>query len=628
VKKREIIPAPAHSDALPTNQPVQDDSASPASPSRRKFLGNVSGATAATIAASVAGVPALGLVTEAKADDAAITVIGGPERVERAFNLRLQSATVQKVAPLPDHPSNGDEDRYPTRIGSYSKGLPHNSLGEVNQAAYNAYLQAIGTGNPDDFERVPMGDTQVRFTNPQAGLTFEMTGLDPAHAFIQPAPAFASAEIASEIAENYWMALARDVSYLDYDTNPITNAAAADLTRFSDFRGPRFRPARLAARSEANLREVQLITESGPTANTDLITGADSISAAQQQQLRPVRQQQTGPVTTATLFRGNTPGDLIGPYISQFLWKDIPYGAQTISQKMRTPIPGDDYLTTYSDWLFSQSARGNAGLPNRYDQTPRYIRNGRDLGEWVHIDVLFQAYFNAVLILLGLNAPTDPNNPYRKYRNQGGFGTFGPPHIQALVCGVATNALRAVWYQKWYVHRRIRPEAFAGRVHNRLTNAANYPIHADILNSAAVQEVDRKYGSFLLPMAFVEGCPTHPSYGAGHATVAGACVTVLKWWFDESWPIPDPVVTTPDGLSLVPYRGSDPLTVGNELNKVAANVAFGRNTGGVHWRSDAWESMKFGEAVAISVLQDQKDCWNERYPGLSLTKFDGTRITI
>lgn len=625
MKKKEVIPNPANSNELPTSQIGQNAPASPASPSRRKFLGNVSGATAATIAAGIAGVPALGIATEAKAEDAAITVVGGPERVERAYNLRLQSATFQKIAPLPDHPSNGDEDRYPTRIGSFSKGLPHNSLGEVNQTAYNAFLQAIKTGNPDDFERVPMGDTQVQFKNPQAGLTYQMEGIDPAHIYQQPAPAFASAEIAGEIAENYWMALLRDVSFLDYNSDPLANAAAADLTKFSDFRGPRFRPARLLGRPDSNLSTVQAIAESGPSANPE------SIVANEQQpspQLRTLRQQQTGPVTTATLFRGNTPGDLIGPYVSQFLWKDIPYGVQSISQKMRTPIPGDDYMTTYSDWLYSQNARGNLNLPNRYDQTRRYIRNGRDLGEWVHIDVLFQAYFNAALLLLGMAAPTDPNNPYNKYRNQCGFGTFGPPHIQALVCGVATNALRAVWYQKWFVHRRLRPEAFAGRIHNHLTNATTYPIHADILNSAAVQEVNRKFGSYLLPMAFVEGCPSHPAYGAGHATVAGACVTVLKWWFDESWPIPDPVVPTPDGLSLVPYRGTEPLTVGNELNKVAANVAFGRNIGGVHWRSDAWESLKFGEAVAISVLQDQKDCWNERYPGLSLTKFDGTRITI
>jgi hypothetical protein len=529
----------------------------------------------------------------------------------------MQAATIQKLAPLPDHPSNGDEDRYPNRIGNYSKGLPHNSLGEVDQVAYNVYLQAVASGNPDDFERVPMGDSQVKFTNPQAGLTFEMQGADPGHCYVPPAPAFASAEIASEIAENYWAALTRDIFYLDYDSHPLTNAAAADLSRFSDFRGPRFRP-RLALRGQSNFAESEYTAEAEPANASEQQPGLLS---------KPVRQQSSGPVTTTTLFRGNTPGDLVGPFISQFLWKDFNYGTQPVSQKMRTTIPGDDYLTNYSDWLFTQNARGHANIPNRYDQTPRYIRNGRDLGEWVHLDVLFQAYFNALLILLGSGAPTDQNNPYRKYRTQAGFGTFGGPHIQAMIPAVATNALRSIWYQKWYVHRRLRPEAFAGNVHNHLTRAANYPIHSDILNSSAVEEVNRKFGSYLLPMAFAEGSPTHPAYGSGHATVAGACVTVLKWWFDESWVLPDPVVPTPDGLSLVPYRG-EPLTVGNELNKVAWNVAGGRNIAGVHWRSDGWEAMKLGEAVAISVLQDQKNCWNERFDGLSLTKFDGTRVTI
>ncbi|MBS1790429.1 MAG: vanadium-dependent haloperoxidase [Acidobacteria bacterium] len=496
--------------------------------------------------------------------------------------------------------------------------MPHNSLGEVDQVAYNVYLQAINTGNPDDFERVPMGDSQVQFKNPQGGLTFEMQGADPGHMYQPPAPTFSSAEIAAEIAENYWMALARDINFSDYDSHPLTNGAAADLNKFSDFRGPHFRPRFL-------VRGQTLALEQAALASASLGSEAE----VQDSPRVPVRQQaMAGPVTIGTLFRGLTKGDLTGPYISQFLWKDYRFGVLSVSQKMRTTIPGDDYLTGYSDWLYAQNARGNLNLPNRYDQTPRYIRNGRDLGEWVHLDYLYEAYFNAMAVLLSIGAPTDPNNPYNKYRNQCGFGTFGNPHIQALVTTVATNALRAVWFQKWYVHRRLRPEAFAGGVHNHLIGATTYPINNEILNSEAVQEVYRKFGTYLLPIAFVEGSPSHPAYGAGHATVAGACTTILKWWFDESWVIPNPVVSSSDGLSLVPYRGTDNLTVGNELNKLASNVALGRNIAGVHWRSDATESLKLGEAIAISVLQDQKHCFNERFDGLSLTKFDGTPITI
>jgi membrane-associated phospholipid phosphatase len=305
---------------------------------------------------------------------------------------------------------------------------------------------------------------------------------------------------------------------------------------------------------------------------------------------------------------------------------------------MRTVMPGMDFMTSYTEWLSIQ--RGN--LPSqssRFDPTRRYIRNGRDLAQWVHVDVLFQAYFHAMLILLtppgstdensaGLGVPFDSANPYATSKNQTGFGTFGGPHIAALMCEVATRALKAVWYQKWSVHRRLRPEAFAGRVHNYFSGGRFYPLAAsELQGSAGVRAIFDRHGGFLLPMAFPEGSPLHPSYGAGHATVAGACVTILKAWFDESFPIPNPVVPSADGLSLVPYSGAQ-LTVGGELNKLASNIATGRNHAGVHWRSDAAESFKLGEAIAISILRDHQLTYNETFAGFSLTKFDGTKITI
>lgn len=144
-----------------------------------------------------------------------------------------------------------------------------------------------------------------------------------------------------------------------------------------------------------------------------------------------------------------------------------------------------------------------------------------------------------------------------------------------------------------------------------------------------MKSVHEKHSSFLLPQAFPEGSPTHPAYGAGHATVAGACVTVLKAWFDESTPITDPVVPDDAGTTLVPYKGADSeqLTVGGELSKVAANVAIGRNMAGVHWRSDYSESVRLGEQVAIGILRELKCTSNERF-SFTLSRFDGTAITI
>jgi hypothetical protein len=552
--------------------------AEPAAPalSRRGFLGALGGTAAATMAASATALPLSLLAPSPAAAQGPEDCGGGPAatalRDQRAFDLRVQAANLERNMLFFGHPCTGEENLYPNKIANYSKALPHNALGEVDLGAYQAMVNALRTGNPADFERIPLGGT-VKLTNPQSGLAWEMEGPDSHHLTQPPPPAFASAEEAAEIAENYWMALTRDIPFAEYPGNPLVLQAAADLSRFSDFRGPK----------------------------------------------------EGGRVTPATIFRAGFPGVLNGPSISQFLFKELPFGVQTISQRMRTTLPSVDYLTRYADWLAVQN--GAATGPDSLDPTPRYIRSGRDIGQWVHIDVLFQAYFNAMPILLGSRAPVDPNNPYRTSRTQIGFGTLGDPYIASLVCAVPRCALKAVWFQKWLVHRRLRPEEFAGRIHNHVTGAAVYPIHADVLNSSALDVTAGRWGTFLLAQAFPEGCPTHPSYGAGHATVAGACVTVLKAFFDESFVLPNPVVASADGQSLLPYSGP-PLTVGGELNKLASNIAMGRNMAGVHWRSDAIESMLLGEEVAIRFLREERMTFNEQFNGYSLSRFDGSFITI
>jgi hypothetical protein len=131
----------------------------------------------------------------------------------------------------------------------------------------------------------------------------------------------------------------------------------------------------------------------------------------------------------------------------------------------------------------------------------------------------------------------------------------------------------------------------------------------------------------LLPQAYPEGSPLHPAYPSGHAAIAGACVTVLKAFFKESFLIPNPVQANADGLTLLPVPGPR-FTIGGELNKLAANIGLGRDYAGVHWRSDTTESLKLGEAVAISILQNVKTTTNRNFAGFSLTKFDGTTVTV
>jgi hypothetical protein len=329
-------------------------------------------------------------------------------------------------------------------------------------------------------------------------------------------------------------------------------------------------------------------------------------------------------VTPATVFRTGM-GDLTGPYISQFLLFDIPFGAMTVKQQIRTCAPAVDYMTEYAKWLDCQN--GVAQGSNTFDSQARYIRNARDLGEYVHRDYSYQPYMNAALILLGMKAPFDAANPYNKSRTQASDGTFGAPAILDLVARITINATKTSWYHKWSIHRRLRPEEYGGRVHNHKIGSAASPLPEQVLMSSAARQVHERHGTYLLPMAYPEGCPVHPAYPAAHAVLAGAAVTMLKAFFDESWVIDKAVAADNDGLRLMPWTGA-PLTVGDELNKLASNIAMGRCAAGVHWRSDCTEGMKLGEALALNYLAESRALWNEKFDGFSVTKFDGMTATL
>ena len=555
--------------------------------SRRGFIGHLTkGAIAAAAIGAVGAKPFLGgKASEVLAQKGEQDLSSTVARATAARDYRIATAnfnfTNNYIGP---RPNNGDEALYaPRYFASYSKGLPHHNNGEVDPPAYQALLTAVNSGNPADFNAIPNGSSPFRGqVSPQAGYAFDLEGAD-AFTFRQPpAPAFASREEAAEIAENYWMALLRDVPFDNYATNPIAINAAADLTLFgNDFKGPKV----------------------------------------------------AGQVTPNTLFRGLTPGDVTGPYMSQFWFLPNNFGSNGISQQIRSVLSptegGQDYMTNFDSWLAVQ--RGFPQAPDLFDTGHlRYMRNGRDLGQWVHVDVLFQGYFQAFLVLGGMRAPLDAGNPYNGSPNQIGFATFGGPHLATLLCEVSTRALHAVWNQKWLVHRRLRPEVFAERCDRASRGIINYPVHPDILTSLnSGTRLGRYFNTAnkLLPMAFPEGSPCHPAYGAGHATVAGACVTILKAWFDGNFVIPNPITTDVTGQNLVPYVGP-PLTVRGELNKIASNVALGRNIAGVHWRSDATESLLLGEEVAISILRDQRASYNEVFNGFTFTRFNGTSITV
>jgi hypothetical protein len=227
--------------------------------------------------------------------------------------------------------------RYPNKIGSDSRGLPHDNRGEVELSAWHALYTACQSGDSADFERIPLGGTR-KLVNPLGTLAVSLSGINATQIAIPPAPALASAERGGEAVEVYWQSLLRDVPLTelrDDTSNRDVLAATEELNKLADFRGP----------------------TSG------------------------------GRVTPGTLFRANViyfdpadpngrsvtpPGVLDGPMISQLLLRDVPYAAQWMNAHIRTALPGNDFLTGYEEWLAIQ----NGAAPRRqlqFDATTRYI---------------------------------------------------------------------------------------------------------------------------------------------------------------------------------------------------------------------------------------------------------------
>ena len=213
-----------------------------------------------------------------------------------------------------------------------------------------------------------------------------------------------------------------------------------------------------------------------------------------------------------------------------------------------------------------------------------------------------------------------------------GVNAFGGPDFSSLVGQVAACALDIVWYSKWQVHLRHRPEVTGALAHLILTGQGaetDVSLDSSLLNSQAIHNSFSQYGTYLLPQAFPEGSPVHPDYPTGHGTWAGATVTVLKFLFDGNFVIPNPMMVEvgSNGLTLVPYTGPS-LTVNGELNKLAHNISFGHGIhAGIHFRSATDQSLLLGETFALSALQDKAECYNEKFT-INIQKFDGTTATI
>ncbi|MEM1131984.1 MAG: bromoperoxidase [Pseudomonadota bacterium] len=531
--------------------------------------------------------------------------------------------------------------------------------------------------------------------SPRSGHVFDLQGPDAGAVGMAPAPRVASSELVAEMAEVYAMAILRDVPFSEIakgkgETIQGTNAeldgdqAAQLLSGLPYFTGTNVRsstPGRtINGLNGYERNRLESRNLSGPITPEMLFRGSTPGS-------------QIGPYISQFMLAGNDSraGTVSGT--PSFPGRDarfdaedgfIVYGTQIVDQRSVVHKAGIDHMTGWNHWLDVNNG-ANLGSGNSWEEDRRFITTPRDLASYVHFDALYQAYLNAALLLLSANVPTSRGFPEPSPSGRRtAFATFGGPHILSLVTEVATRCLKAVRRQKFNYHRRARPEALAARLalaygvdSMDLANilglsADDYSAAVDELpedlkkavidhnkqqNSAAVIAERRikcanlgrpdafsskaawAKSNLLLPMAFPEGSPMHPAYGAGHATVAGGCVTMLKAFFDmyedergEKERILDldgqqsVFEPTNNGRKLRRVN-TGPLTIQGELDKLAANISIGRNMAGVHYFSDYYDSIRMGERITIGILLEQMPTYVEAVE-MMFESFDGDLITI
>lgn len=498
-------------------------------------------------------------------------------RLEEAYNLREELAA-QRFLETDDEITYDAEKRLPGATNRHTKCLPHDENGEPDTGAYETLIAALR--GETEYQNITLSAEADRLLeNPSAANSYTLQGTDPYQLPIPPNPPFESAAAATEMVELYWMSLARDVPFSAYDTDQTIQDAADEL-------------AELDSRHDLDI-----------------------------------------PTTPETLFRGAFEGALSGPYISQFLYRPIQRGtALTVEQKYNVQEGNcsNQFLTDFEEWLRIQNGAAPTGSITRVDNgDARYLMTARDLATYVHANVPFQAYLGAAIALLANGAPLDVEGSSVESR----FIDYGLCEILSTATAVMRDVQRWTWVNKWLIHQRLRPEEFGGRiaVHLDEDRAPSYPIDDAVLNSTALSRVQDEYDTHLLPQAYPEGSPMHPSYPAGHATIEGSGIAVLKSFFDTSATIEevfgDVLVPSDDGQHLESYTGADAseLTVGSELDKLASNMARGRDMAGIHYWTDGVRGIRYGEQFGIEYLKDELQTQDvDRL--VSVTTVDGEEI--
>lgn len=598
-----------------------------------------------------------------------------------AKSVRYSAADLAFQRVYASHKNNGDEHKYRDNghLVSFSKGLPHDvKTGLVSsEHDYQAFSRGILSGDARDFINTPLGPAHYLPTtgnnecwydvnnqklancDPQgiglrawesqsAGKSFGLLGPDPQSIPMPPAPKLGSAELTGELAELYCFSLLRDVPFSDLSAI-VSNQREINTQSHTHSGIPVDvivdELSQLDWFSKRCLKGVYL----------DSNQQEQALSSEELDRMRKGQPQDY-------LFRGPNYGDAVGPIVSQFLLAgsqgSAPFsstlmpsegiicdGVTRLDQRVPIARANTNYLQTWEAWFDVQQGADVSGTADFTGTECRFVTTPRDLCTLVRYASVVQIFARAENLLSCHNVAKDSGLPYQQQNHidhQVDAVVGSALTLRSLLCDVATSVYNVLQYQKFTIHKRARPEALAARMFKQLNGTFSVkPLKITCDKLAAILNLVEKdnhhstgrKGSILLSQAFPEGSPMSPSYGSYHAAIAGACATVLKTYFDQYAPIHFAgeqlaFVPSSDGKQLDTIGcKSMPLTVEGELNKLASNIAMSRVWAGVNYYSDAIESLKLGEQVAIAVMQERKLARQERFH-LSCPLFDGTTIEV
>lgn len=491
----------------------------------------------------------------------------------------------------------------------FAKSLKHDvKVGMAKKTDVNKLLDVIFEGFTEanlqalEGARAPGA---AKFAGLNEACNFTLRGPDPQALYVSVVPQVKSFDHAAEMVEVYAQSLLRDVPFEDFvDSHESSDDVAGITLRVLSS----YQHLHNSFRNSPNLQQNQ----------------------------------------GKGLFRGDNFGDLFGPYVSQFLLHRIPLNGGVVLEQRYQMLQDSDASVTSEGYLAIQQGQVSAAS-NTYENKSSYIYSGRSLGTYVHQDPVQYAYYFAALFML--------NNSDHFPLQHSGTASFsswlnkGSADLLTAIGDVAQAALKAACFSKYHRFCRLRPDALAQKIDlmKRETSPAREQFRQLLeqyyaTGTELTDEVFARNNNYHLKQLYAEGSPLHASLPAGHAVVAGACVTLMKAFFKTHssegvrlpWPPEVGLLVSVDGDTLQTYDRKDigEVTVVGELNKLVSNISIGRDWAGVHYRSDAVAGQKLGEDVAVDFLRTKLKEYNESYLGQSqdvffqLETFDEEVITI